>query len=235
MRPYKNRTVQKQRTEDKEDNGEQDLIHIRGGGSDGNSSDDEQENFWTERDKIETAKCVQGEPGSQGQKSGNTEKNIFIPLAGERKMSSSMAGGEDKDGSGDKEERIRQDYVQSHLKKINIKEGEEEEDEAGDGRKRTQDEIQADGTKDVVLENPNDGWGRKRDGTQTQHVYRTKLGTWDMRMSILGTKVPKDILEKMQKTNNMKETEDTGQETQARNTQGEVIITHDSSEDDPNE
>ena len=141
-------------------------------------------------------------------------------------MSSSMAGGEDKDGSGDKEERIRQDYVQSHLKKINIKEGEEEEDEAGDGRKRTQDEIQADGTKDMVLENPNDGWGRKRDGTQTQQPYRTKLGTWEMSMRILGTPLSAGNLEKMQKTNNMKETEDTGQETQARKTKGEVIITH---------
>ena len=224
LRPYKNRTIQKQRNEDKEDSGEQDLIHIRGGGSDGNSSDEEQENLWTEREKMETAKCVQGEPGSKGQKSGNAEKN--------KKMLSSMAGGEDKDGSGDKEERIRQDYVQSHLKKINIKEGEEEEDEAGDGRKRTQDEIQADGTKDVVLENPNDGWGRKRDGTQTQHSYRTKLGTWEMSMRILGTPLSAGNLEKLQKTNNMKETEDTGQETQARKTQGEVTLAESRAEND---
>ena len=103
--------------------------------------------------------------------------------------------------------------------------------EAGDGRKRTQDEIQADGTKDVVPENTNDGWGRKRDGTQTQ-PYRTKLGSWEMRMSILGTKLSAGNLEKMQKTNNMKETEDTGQETQARKTQGEVTLAESRAEND---
>jgi hypothetical protein len=52
-------------------------------------------------------------------------------------------------------------------------------------------------------------------------------------MRILGTKIPKDILEeKMQKTNNMKETEDTGQETQARKTQGEVTLAESRAEND---
>ena len=84
----------------------------------------------------------------------------------------------------------------------------------------------------MVLENPNDGWGRKRDGTQPQNVTRMKLGTWEMSMRILGTKISADTLEKMQKTNNMKETEDTGQETQARKTQGEVILTKSRAEND---
>ena len=54
-----------------------------------------------------------------------------------------------------------------------------------------------------------------------------------MRMSILGTKLSADILEKkMQKTNDMKETEDTGQETQARKTQGEVTLTESRAEND---
>ena len=51
-------------------------------------------------------------------------------------------------------------------------------------------------------------------------------------MRILGTKISADTLEKMQKTNNMKETEDTGQETQARKTQGEVTLTESRAEND---
>ena len=51
-------------------------------------------------------------------------------------------------------------------------------------------------------------------------------------MRILGTPLSAGNLEKMQKTNNMKETEDTGQETQARKTQGEVTLTESRAEND---
>ena len=84
-------------------------------------------------------------------------------------MSSSTAGGYDNAVSECKDERTGQESVRSHMVKINIKEGEEEE-AAGGGSKRTQDESQVNGTKNVFFEDTNNGWGRVRDGSQETHI-----------------------------------------------------------------
>jgi len=118
---------------------------------------------------MKTVKGVRGEPGSRSQKSGKLERNRFISPAGERKMSSSTAGGYDNADSECKDERTGQESVRSHMVKINIKEGEEEE-AAGGGSKRTQDESQVNGTKNVFFEDTNNGWGRVRDGSQETHI-----------------------------------------------------------------
>jgi len=81
-------------------------------------------------------------------------------------MSLSTAGGDDNADSEDKDERTGQESVRSHMGKINIKEAEEEE-AAGGGSKRTQDESQVDGTKNVGVKDTNNGWGRLRDGSLT--------------------------------------------------------------------
>jgi len=40
-----------------------------------------------------------------------------------------------------------------------------------------------------ILGGASNGWGRVRDGSQVTQPYRTKLGTWEMSMRILGTKL----------------------------------------------
>jgi hypothetical protein len=40
------------------------------------------------------------------------------------------------------------------------------------------------------LGGPSNGWGRVRDGSQETQPYRTKLGSWEMSMRILGTDIP---------------------------------------------
>jgi hypothetical protein len=47
-----------------------------------------------------------------------------------------------------------------------------------------------------ILGGPSNGWGRVRDGSQETQPYRTKLGSWEMSMRILGTDIPVETLEK---------------------------------------
>jgi hypothetical protein len=46
------------------------------------------------------------------------------------------------------------------------------------------------------LGGPSNGWGRVRDGSQETQPYRTKLGSWEMSMRILGTDIPVEPLER---------------------------------------
>ena len=41
-----------------------------------------------------------------------------------------------------------------------------------------------------ILGGASNGWGRLRDGSQETQPYRTKLGSWEMSMRILGTDIP---------------------------------------------
>jgi len=228
LRSSKKKVVTKHSTEDNEVSDEQEPIILRGGGREGNSSDEEQDSDLTEMDKMKTVKGVR-----ESQKSGNLEKNRSP--AGERTMSSPTAGGDENADSEDKGETTGQESVRKHMGKISIKEGEVEKVASGCGSEHTQEVSQVDGSKKAS----HDGWGRVRDGST--EPYRTKIGTWEMSMRILGTKlrmysdakIPDETPGmKRQKTEEMEETEDTGQGTQARKTQGEVILTESRAEND---
>ena len=85
LRPSKKKSVTKHSTVDNEDSGEQGLIHIRGGGSDGNLSDEEHDNEWIERDRTKPASQRRsrkaGESRPKERESFNGKKNAGDVIA----------------------------------------------------------------------------------------------------------------------------------------------------------